>query len=181
MITFENLKNNSTEFPNVWTFLWSPEEALQISEEHKDQIFFLNNEASEFVLEYFNASKISKSWTEPISDLYFKKIEKFEISENFDELKKWLFNQGIPFDKFVFFIGDRSNQIVMLTWKTVIKYCEGIFFSEDLYIFDQSLNWALFYHHENEIIFGSEKNYDKEIYYKKTEINNELKKKYNLK
>ena len=181
MINFENLKENSIDFPNVWTFLWSPEEAQQISVEHKDQIFFLNQKASEFVSEYFESSKLSDNWTEPINKKYFRKIEKFEINDNTKELKKWLFNRKIPFDNFVFLNRDRSNHVVMLTWKMVIKYCEGIFFSEDLFIFDQSLNWCLSFYHENEITFGSEKIYRKEFYYKKTEVNNELKNKYKLK
>jgi hypothetical protein len=181
MVDFNNLKENTIEFPNEWTFLWSPEEASQISDEHKDQIFFLNTKASIFIDEYFNSSKISKSWAEPINDLYFGKIEKYRVTENIENLKKWLFNRKIPFDQFVFLNRDRSNNIVMLTWKMVVKYCEGIFFSEDLYIFDKSLNWSLFYYHEDEITFGSNKIYDKEIYYKKTETNNELKLKYNLK
>jgi hypothetical protein len=181
MIGFDNLSTYSIDFPNVWTFLWSPEEANTIPVEHKDQIFFLNQEATDFVKKYFDSSMICKSWTVPINDCYFKNIEEFKIDNNNEDLKKWLYNRKIPFDKFVFLNEDRSNSIVMMTWKMVIKYCEGIFFSEDCFLFDQSLNWALFYYHEDVITFGSEKIYDKEIYYKKTEINNELKLKFNLK
>ena len=180
MISFENLKENSVDFPNVWTFLWSPEEAQKIPEEHKDQIFFLNEKASGFISEYFESSKISDNWVEPINKHYFQNIQKFKPNTA-EDLKKWLFNRKIPFDNFVFLNLDRSNHIVMLTWKMVIKYTEGIFFSEDVFIFDKSLNWCLFFSHDDEFTFGSEKNYDKEFYYKKTEINNELKNKYNLK
>lgn len=157
MISFENIREYSTEFPSKWTFLWSPEEAQKISSEHKDQIYFLNEEATTFLNSYFDSSKIRKNLEEPISKDHFKKIENYKINSDVSELKKWLFNKKIPFDKFVFIDKDRSGFAVMLTWKMVIKYCEGIFFSEDIYIFDSSLNWAIFYFHEDEIAFGSEK------------------------
>ena len=40
-----------SEFPDTWSFLWSPEEAEAISIEHKDQIHFLNNEGTKLLNE----------------------------------------------------------------------------------------------------------------------------------
>jgi len=177
MINFENIKTYSAEFPEAWSFLWSPEEASKIPQEHKDQIFFLNNEASEFVENYINSSKIITGplW-KPFNEKYFETIEEFEVTEDCEhEIKKWLYSKPIPFNKFVFIYSDRSGQSVTLTWKMVIKYWEGIFFADDLIIFDETLNWGLFYFHEDRIYFGSDKIYDKEFEYEKTRELNELK------
>jgi hypothetical protein len=60
----------------------------------------------------------------------------------------------------------------------IIKYWEGLFFSDDLIIFDETLNWGLFYFHEDRLYFGSDKIYDKEVEYEKIREINELKQKY---
>ena len=176
MINFDNIKTYSTDFPKAWSFLWSPEEASKIHQEHKDQIFFLNNEASEFIRNYFNSSKMvtGPSW-KPFNERYFKTIQEFVVTESSEkEIKKWLYNKPIPFDKFVFIYGDRSGQEIVLTWKMVVKYWEGLFFADDLIIFDETLNWGLFYFHEDRLYYGTDKIYDKEFEYEKTRELNEL-------
>ncbi|MCL9810096.1 hypothetical protein [Flavobacterium luminosum] len=180
MINFDNIKTYSTDFPKTWSFLWSPEEANEIPLEHKDQIFFLNKEASEFVKNYINSSKmVTGPLWKPFNERYFKTIEEFEVTESCEtEIKKWLYNKPILFDKYVFIESDRSGQSVTLTWKMVIKYWEGLFFADDLIIFDETLNWGLFYFHEDRLYFGSDKIYDKEFEYEKTREFNELKKRF---
>ena len=176
MINFDNIKTYSTDFPKAWSFLWSPEEASKIHQEHKDQIFFLNNEASEFIRNYFDSSKMvtGPSW-KPFNERYFKTIQEFVVTESSEkEIKKWLYNKPIPFDKFVFIYGDRSGQEIVLTWKMVVKYWEGLFFADDLIIFDETLNWGLFYFHEDRLYYGTDKIYDKEFEYEKTRELNEL-------
>lgn len=61
----------------------------------------------------------------------------------------------------------------MLTWKMVIKYCEGIFFGEDIMIFDNTFNWGLFYYHEGQLYFGKDKIFDNEAELKKV-LDNKL-------
>lgn len=180
MIDFANIKTYSTEFPNNGSFLCSPEEANSISQEHKDQIFFLNDEASEFIGNYIESSKmITGPVWKPFNERYFKIIEEFDVTENCEkEIKKWLHNKAIPFDKIVYIEGDRSGQSIALTWKMVIKYWEGLFFSDDIIIFDETLNWGLFYFHEDKLFFGNGKIYDKEFEYQKTIELNELKTKF---
>lgn len=60
----------------------------------------------------------------------------------------------------------------------VIKYSEGLFFSEDLIIFDETLNWGLFYFHEDTLFYGTEKIYDKEFEFEKMKELNDLKNKF---
>lgn len=180
MINFDNIKTYSTNFPKTWSFLWSPEEASEIPHEHKDQIYFLNNEASKFVRNYINSSKmVTGPLFKPFNKRYFKTVEEFEVTENCEsEIKKWLYSKSIPFRKYVFIDCERSGHTVMLTWKMVIKYWEGLFFANDLIIFDESLNWGLFYFHEDILYFGSDKVYNKEFEYVKTSELNELKQKF---
>jgi hypothetical protein len=170
MIAFNNIKSYATELPKTRSFLWMPEDADKLSQEHKDQIFFLNEEASAFIRNYINNSKMYTGplW-KPFNEKYFKTIEEFEVTENCEnEIKKWLYSKPIPFDKMVYVYGDPCGQEIALTWKMVIKYWEGLFFADDLIIFDESLNWGLFYFHEDRLFFGSDKIFDKEFEYEKT-------------
>src|SRR5687767_4590076 len=104
MINFDNIKTYSTDFPKTWGFLSSPDEASEISQEHKDQIFFLNDEASKFVKNYIDSSKmVTGPLWKPFNEKYYKTIEEFEVADNCEsEIKKWLYNKPIPFDKYVF-------------------------------------------------------------------------------
>lgn len=180
MLSFDNIKEYSTDFPKTWSFLWSPEEAENIPQEHKDQIHFLNEEASIFIENYFRSSKmVTGPLWKPFNERYFKTVEEFQVTENCDqEIKKWLYNKGIPFDHYVYIYGDRSDQGIALTWKMVIKYWKGLFFADDLIIFDQTLNWGLFYFHEDTLYFGKDNIYDKNYEYEKTQELNDLKKKF---
>lgn len=181
MITFDNIKTYATGFPTVaYSFLGTPEEAHNIPPEHKDQIFFLNEEASRFVAAYLDGSRMLTGplW-KPFNEKYFKTINAFEVTIDCEEeLKKWLYHKPIAFDHFVFMYSSWSDQVVMLTWKMVIKYWDGLFSGHDLALFDQTLNWGLFYFHEDFLYFGSDKIYDKTFEEEKTRELNLLKQKY---
>lgn len=159
MISFENIKEHSIEYPQTWTFLYSPEEANSISQEHKDQIIFLNEEATSFLSQYFeNQIQIFffESKTYPFrAKEQFKKDMFLITANNKKELNKWLYNRGVSFDHQVFIYPDRSDHAVILTWKMVIKYAEGLFFAEDLVVFDQTSNWVLFYDHNDILSYFS--------------------------
>ena len=89
MINFANIKSYSSDFPKTWSFLGAPEEANKISQEHKDQIFFLNDEAGEFVRNYIKSSKMvtGPSW-KPFNEKYFRTIQEFEVTENCEKRNK---------------------------------------------------------------------------------------------
>lgn len=166
------------EFPKVWSFLWSPEEANKIPVEHKDQIHFLNDKGTRIINEILDSSKMTKGLPiEPFKN-FFQKIDEFKVTENCEkDIKKWLHNKGIPFSKYVFVDSEMSGQTVMLTWKMVIKYWEGLFFADDIVIFDSSLEWGLFYYHESQLYFGSEVIFDRKLEEQKTiELNEMIKK-----
>ena len=152
----KNIIQFREDFPKKWSFLWSPEEASKIPLEHKDQIHFLKKKGTELINEYLYRSNMTKGLPFQPFQNHFKIIEMFRVSQNCDkEIKKWLYSKGIPFSKFVYVDSERSGQSVMLTWKMVVKYWEGMFFAHDLVIFDSSLTWGLFYYHDDRLYFGS--------------------------
>ncbi len=178
-IVEDNIEEFKTDFPKSWSFLWSPEEAEIISEEHKDQIHFLNNKGTELVTEFLKSSKLLANQTKqnlsPFREDYFKTQENFNINLNqSSEIKKWLFYRGIPFDKYVFIDSERSGLAVMLTWKMIIKYWEGLFFVDDLTIFDGSLNWALHYSEEGQLFYGKDNVFNIEAEFEKNLEQNRL-------
>lgn len=177
MINFENIKSFSANIPDTWGFLWTPDEVDKLSQEHKDQIFFLNEEAGQFLRNYIISSKMATgpSW-KPFNDKYFKAIEEFQVQDNSDdEIKKWLYNKPIRFDKFVYLQNESNGHSATLTWKMIIKYWKDLFFADDLMIFDETLNWGLFYFHENKLFFATDKIYDKEFEYQKIKDLKDLK------
>ena len=131
MIEFEkHISTYWTTFPEKkWSFLSSPEEAQVISSEHKDQINFLNKEGTDLIKDYMYLSKMVDDFPHKPFINFFKTVESFNISLDCNsELKRWLHDIGVPFSKYVFIDSDRNGQAVMLTWKMVIKYWEGLFF-----------------------------------------------------
>jgi hypothetical protein len=188
MTDLQNIKDCTTDYPKVWTFLGSPEDASNISPEHRDQIHFLDSTATKLINTYLGTSCMlegldpykydGKSWS-PFRKNYFRSTDEFLVSDNCDsQIRKWLFDKGVPFDKYVFIDLDKSGQSVMLTWKMVIKYWEGLFFADDLTIFDETLNWGLFYFHEDHLYYGQTRIFDPEGKVREMSELNELKNKY---
>lgn len=77
----------TNEFPNVWSFLWSPDEAKMISQEHKDQIHFLNIEGTSYLRKLLNFSCMSGNlpYNYPFKD-YFKSVDEFYVTEDNNRL-----------------------------------------------------------------------------------------------
>ena len=177
----EELLIYKTDFPKSWSFLGSPEEAAQIPLEHKDQIHFLNEEGTKWVRQYLHFSKMigankEPTWS-PFYQDYFKETKCIENADDDDEIiKKWLYNLGIPFKNYVLVDEDRSGHSVLLSWKMVIKYWHGLFFPVDTVVFDLSLNWCVYFWHEDWIFYGKNNTFDKEAEYQKTLWINELRK-----
>lgn len=161
------MKNHWIERPSgIWTFLGSPEEAEAMPNEHKDQIHFLSEQGDKIIGKLIDNSRMlfGEGWEEidgirvPFNRDYFKTFEEFSISVDAKSLKKWLFERGFPFSKYVFLYGDDS---AMLTWKMVIKYSEDMFFAHDFIILDSSLEWALIYIH-GRIYFAKDVIFDRD-------------------
>jgi hypothetical protein len=161
-ITLENLEQYTIlldDHPYKWMF--EDSEKGMISEEHKDQIFALDPEASKFLWNMELKFKIFEK------DFFQKKVFKeneewVAIGKSDEETKKWLYNRAIPFSQKVFVSIDPSTAFV-LTWKMVIKNFDGLFRSNDQTIWDRTLNWGLAYDHNEIFYFGKNRIYDSDV------------------
>lgn len=161
-ISIEELELQTIELENhPMKWLFEIEEGIPTSKEHKDQIFALNIKAAKYLWDYEGKTRIGKFY--PNIGEYFKDVIQYQdLERNEKELKKWLFNLGIPFKSKVF-LSIQPDSGFILTWKMVIKYCSNLFLGYDLILFDKSVNWGLFYHHDEFYHFGRNRIYNSEI------------------
>jgi hypothetical protein len=181
MIDFQNLREHSTAFP-PYSFLGSAAEAAALPAEHRDQIHFLDAEASRFVAQYLDASYMQRGTLGPLSSWpfragYFKHLETLPDARP-AVLKKWLYERGIPFRHEVLLLGGTGSQEVLLTWKMVIKYADRIFRAHDWLVFDQTLYWALFFDPHGLFTFGRDREFDPAEEYQQMYAQQELRRRY---
>jgi len=179
MINFNNIKDHRIERPSKATSLGAVEGYDNLADEFKDQIIFLNKEASKFIYEYLESAKfVTGDLWEPFRKENFKFTEEIDEPEDEKDLKKWLFSRGILFSKWVFLLPNYGDCPMILTWKMVIKNAGNIFCGDDIIIFDQTNQWCLVYWHEEKLFFGKVNTFDAEIGYQEMEELNEKKRKY---
>lgn len=73
-----------------------------------------------------------------------------------DEVRRWLFDRGIPFSRIVYLMYERG-QVVQTTWHLVIRYWDAFAWSVGyaMLVVDHTLDWACCFHHEEVIVFGT--------------------------
>ena len=131
----------------------------RLPDPHLAQLKPLDERAAKFLWDFIINTKLHADV--PFNKEYFRNIDKARILENNDpEIKKWLYQRGLPFDKPVF-LSWQPTEAMIVPWKIFIKYYDNFYFSvsDDLTIFDQSLTWALLFYHEDEIYFGTNKDF----------------------
>lgn len=144
------------QHPYKWIF--ESESGQMPSTEHLDQIVALNTKGSNFLSKFLDQTKITTF--NAASKMYFKDFDQFSYAENQKkEVKKWLFNRKIKFDKLVFVTITASVSFV-LTWKMVIHYSEVLFFGYDVIVWDNTLNWCLIHDHNDVFYYGVNRIYD---------------------
>jgi hypothetical protein len=161
MIDFQNIAENRIEL-NEFQIKWRFTDPLynQLPAEHLEQLTPLNKEASNFLWNYISESGLHQH--EPFGNEFFKTVNSTRIYEgNEQEIKKWLYQRGLPFSKQVY-LSWQPETAMITTWKLVVKYFDDFFYggSDDLTVIDESLNWAVLFHHEDEIYFGTNKKYE---------------------
>lgn len=157
MVTFSNIKDHCIDPPNNWTLLGAPEEFINFSNEFKDQILFLDQEACDFLYKHFNASNFHTGpmW-DPFNGGNFERVTQIKVGvESEADIKKWLYQCGIPFAKWVYVLPNFSDHPIMMTWKMVIKHCDSLFFANDVVVFDETGKWCLTFWHEDILFFGT--------------------------
>src|SRR4051794_3055256 len=117
-IDFTNIRDHIIEAPETWTILGDKADFEALPDEFKDQLFFLDKEAGDFLYRYFEASLFHTGpvW-EPFQKKNFKYTDQISVYEDPAPIKKWLYNRGIPFSNWVFMIPNFGNHPMMMTWK----------------------------------------------------------------
>jgi hypothetical protein len=131
----------------------------KLPDQHLAQLRRLDNEASKFLWDYVAQTGLHQDT--PFKKDFFRRVDKIRIFErNGREVKKWLYQRGLPFDKNVY-LSWQPNEAMIVTWKILIKYFDRFYYglSDDLTVIDQSLTWALLFHHGDEIYFGTNKGF----------------------
>ena len=93
----------------------------------------------------------------PFTKDFFKRIKSIEITyQNDNDIRSWLYECGIPLQQEVILSWSPATSM-LLPWEILIKYFDSFYYpsSDDLTVFDQSLNWAILFAHYDEIYFGS--------------------------
>lgn len=143
------------EFRLKWRFM--DEKLEQIPHQHLEQLKPLDVKASNFLWKYISDIKLHQDT--PFKNGFFRTIDKAKIAEtNNNEIKKWLYHRGLPFDHDVF-LSWQPKDAMIVPWKILIKYFDRFYYSDDLTVIDQSLTWALLFYHEDEIYFGTNKDF----------------------
>lgn len=157
-IDFVNILEHITPIDNFelkWRFIYERYDKLR--EKDLELIKPLDKEASNFLNEFIVKSNLHKDF--PFEKDFFQTVEEATISDgNEEEIKTWLFNRGLSLVKNVFLSWDVNNSLIV-PWEILIKYFDSFYYpsSDDLTVFDQSLNWALLFFHEDRIYFGTKK------------------------
>ncbi|MFU8813490.1 MAG: hypothetical protein ACNA78_11040, partial [Balneolaceae bacterium] len=155
MIDISQLTGMREPEPSRWLYI-TPSHFEEMTPEHQDQFFFLDNTSTESVYEVVNRIDLlcgDDGWgNTPFSGNCYRTVDRFEYKGDEGELKKWLYRHGPAFKTEMLllpvFKADDSPAI-LTSWKMVVKYSEIFFNSDNLIIVDSSLNWCLYYHHDD--------------------------------
>ncbi len=159
-IDFSNIHQHSIlieDFQLSWRFT-NPKYSV-IPAAHLEQLVPLDKDAAKFLSDYISKTKLHADI--PFKKDFFQTIDKAKVQLNNEaEIKKWLYQRGLPFDKKVYLCWDEQNGMI-IPWKIFIKYFSSFYYggSDDLTICDESLAWALLFYHEDEIYFGTNKDF----------------------
>ena len=101
-IDFDNIFQHvipMDDFRLKWRF--TEEKYDKLPDQHLDQLKPLDNEAAKFLWDYIAKTNLHNNI--PFKKDFFRTIDKARISDgNEKEIKKWLYQRGLPFDKPVF-------------------------------------------------------------------------------
>ena len=160
--------------PMNWLF--EDDQANSPSKEHADQIFALNEQASLFLSKYQDLVVL------PASEKYFRDLTELEFGEGMSqEVKKWLYQRDLKFDNLVY-LSFQPKVAFVMTWKMAIHYSDSLFFGRDLVVWDKTLNWVLYYNHNDFFQFAKNRIFNgEEEKMQRDKVIRDLKEKFFLK
>lgn len=158
---FDQLEKHIIPMDN-FMFKWrfTEDEYDNLPDLHLSELKPLDKGGAEFLTEFIDTCKLHSDF--PFRKNFFRNNDHTRILEGNDkQISKWLYYRGLPFDKKVYLSWDGTNGMIT-KWKFVVKYWDSLFYggSDDLTIFDPSLEWSLLFFHEGEIYFGTNKEYE---------------------
>lgn len=161
-IGFDNIRDHVIPLENfILSWRFTDEQYDRLPDIHLAQIKPLDQKASLFLWNYISDTGLHNDI--PFKTNLFSTIDKAYFSgENQKEVKKWLYQRGISFDKEVF-LSYQPDTAIMVPWKILIKYFDSFYYSDDLSVIDESLSWALLFYHEDEIYFGTNKKFEPSV------------------
>jgi len=144
------------DFIFKWRF--TDEKYDLLPDNHLNELKPLDKEASNFLADFLSKTTLHDQI--PFRKGFFSTMHKTKIVEGTEiDIKEWLYHRALPFDQTVFLSWDRETSM-KTKWKYVVKYWDALFYSasDDLTVFDDSLEWAVLFYHENDIYWGTNKN-----------------------
>ncbi len=169
-IGFENIHEHVVSLEQ-WRYKWRFDNPAEqnIHPEHLKLIQPLDKEAAKFLSDYISNSRLHDHV--PFKKGFFRTVVKTQVHlDNKQEIKKWLYRIGLPFDKPVYLSWTHEDAMIV-PWKMVVKYSEDLALGgDDLTIIDASLNWAVLFYHEGDLFFGTNEEYNADEHVKHEEF-----------
>jgi hypothetical protein len=145
------------DFSEEWRFMKN--EHYILPGIHLNQIKPLDKKASKFLWDYISDTGLHNEM--PFKKDLFRNLDTIRINDdNKQEIKKWLYQRGLPFEKEVY-LSYQSDVALIIPWKLLVKYYDSFYYpiTDDLTVIDSSLDWALLFFHEHELYWGTNKNF----------------------
>lgn len=155
MINFKNLENEIIEFDEFqlgWRF-----KPNSIDENLKSDLMSikpLSIRASLELSKFLKESKLHNQF--PFKNDFFKEVEIIGINDLGKSLfQEWLYHKLPQHNNLVYLSWD-DDTAAMTSWELFVKYYDYFHYSgsDDLTIFDSSLNWSVVFHHASYVYFG---------------------------
>jgi len=143
------------EFVLSWRFTDKKYDELPVS--HIKELKPFNKDASQFIDKLIKEKNIHNQF--PFNNDTHILIDKVEIIDGNDkEIQHWLSQRNLSSEDQVYLSWD-SETSLKTKWKYVVEYWDTFYYSvsDDLTIFDESMDWMLLFFHENEIYWGTSK------------------------
>lgn len=159
-IDFSNIYKHTIaleKFELNWRFTEPENKSFQ--KIHLEQLKPLSDNAAKYLWDY--TLQINLQDEILFKKGFFRTIDKAKILDNNQkEIKKWLYHRGLPFEKNVF-LSWQPQHAMIVPWKILIKYFDSFYYpvADDLLVFDENMQWALLFYHEDEIYFGTNKDF----------------------
>jgi hypothetical protein len=136
------------------------DEHLPLHPNHAAQIELLDAKSAER-LSTWAFTAIPQGWPDS-NEVKYAAEETFSIADGWNdstrrsEVREWLFQRGVPFQRAVYLLHER-NRVVRTTWKMVVRYWDAFAWSVGyaMIVVDHTMEWACCFHHEDVIVFGS--------------------------